>query len=74
MAEQQAKEMNWSRPDLEQARLRSTLSDVNAVCLRTESRDKYGDNAVLYRLVTCCSTNASILPDPLHGPTGSATS
>ena len=38
MAEQQAKELNWSRPDLEQVRMRSMSSDVNAICLGTESK------------------------------------
>ena len=74
MAEQQAKETNWSRPDLEQARLCGMLSDINAVCLRTGSNEKYGYNALLHRLVTCGSTNAPISLDPLYGPDGSATS
>ena len=45
MAEQQAKEMNWSRPDLEQARLRSMLSDINTAA----SEPRAGINTAIMR-------------------------
>lgn len=42
MAEQQAKEMNWSRPDLEQARLCSMLSDINAAASEVRAETNTG--------------------------------
>ena len=47
MAEQQAKEMNWSRPDLEQARLCSMLSDINAAASEVSAETNDGKTAVV---------------------------